>query len=337
MGGVQDSDIIHHPNDGYFKAVFSSPAHAAGFFQRHLPAPAVALIDWSTLDNVSATYVSDDIQFSHSDLVFSARTGERELLLYLLFEHQTTVDRAMALRLLHYSVLLLNKHHKEHGLPLPIIIPFVLHQGPETWHVSTHLEDLFALPESLKEAFRPFLPSYQHGLLDLSQYDPDSEEQQSAQRVVLQLMKMARQKRLLEFFDWLARQTSLQLSDALLHLSLVYALSADSSLDLPQLIRKLSSNPPMQAQATSLAKRLLLEGREEGLSEGLSQGREEGYGLGVLKTCLRLAQRKWGALPETLSARMEALEYQQLEHLSADLLDLRSLEDLAAWLEKAGR
>ncbi|MCW0217134.1 MAG: DUF4351 domain-containing protein, partial [Prosthecobacter sp.] len=61
------------------------------------------------------------------------------------------------------------------------------------------------------------------------------------------------------------------------------------------------------------------------------------YGLGVLKTCLRLAQRKWGALPEALSARMEALEYSQLERLAEDLLDLRSLEDLTAWLEKAGR
>jgi|GEM_PF-727676 len=337
MRPVQDSDIIHHPNDGYFKAVFSSPAHSADFFQRHLPAPAVACIDWTSLENVSAAYVSDDIQVSHSDLVFSATAGERELLLYLIFEHQTTVDRAMPLRLMNYCLRLLGKHHKEKGLPLPVVIPFVLHQGPESWTVSTHLEDLFELPEPLAETLKPFIPRFQHGLLDLSRYDPDTEEQQGAQRVVLQLMKMAREKRLWEFFDWLALQTTLHLTDTLVHTSLLYALSTDRKLDLQELIRKLSLNPRMQTQAMSFPERLLKEGREEGLIQGREEGREEGYGLGVLKTCLRLVHRKWGSVPEELKMQVEGLGYTQLERLSEDLLDLSTLDDLTAWLDRTAR
>jgi predicted transposase/invertase (TIGR01784 family) len=321
---VQEFEIIHHPNDGYFKAVFSSPAHSAEFFQSHLPGAAVAVIDWSSLENVSSAYVSEDIQLSHSDLVFSARAGSQKVLLYLVFEHQTTVDRTMPLRLLQYSARLLAKHNKEQGLPLPVIIPYVLHQGPETWNVSTRLEDLYSLPEPLHTAFLPFLPRFQHGLLDLSLYDPDTEEQYSAQRVVLQLMKMAREKKLLEFFEWLARDSTLRLTDALMHTSLMYALSADPKLDLQQLIHKLSTNPRMQTQAMSYSERLLIQ--------GLEQGREEGYGQGVLKTCLRLARRKWGEVPEDLIARIETLEYPQLERLSEDLLDLGALPDLIAWL-----
>lgn len=331
---MQDTDIIYHPNDGYFKAVFSSPEHSAVFFQKHLPPPTVACIHWESLKNVSAAYVSDDIQVSYSDLVFSATAGKRELLLYLIFEHQTTVDRAMPLRLMNYCMRLLDKHHKEKGLPLPVVIPFVLHQGPESWTASTRLEDLFELPKTLAEALQPFIPRFQHGLLDLSRYNPDTEEQQGAQRVVLQLMKMAREKRLWEFIDWLARQTSLHLTDALVHTSLLYAMTADPALDLEDVIRKLYTNPRMQTQAMSFPERVYLQGREEGREEGRDEGRDEGYGLGVMKTCLRQAQRKWGPLPETLTARIEALDYSQLERLGDDLLDLGSVQELTDWLDK---
>jgi predicted transposase YdaD len=95
---AEDIDLSTHPNDGYFKAVFSDPAHAAMFFQSHLPPALVARIDWPSLKLVPGSYVKQSLQQAHSDLLFSASAGGRETLLYLLFEHQTTVDAAMPTR-----------------------------------------------------------------------------------------------------------------------------------------------------------------------------------------------------------------------------------------------
>jgi Putative transposase, YhgA-like len=47
----------------------------------------------------------------------------------------------MSLRLLGYLTKIFTAHHKAHGFPLPAVIPFVLHQGPERWSVSTAFED----------------------------------------------------------------------------------------------------------------------------------------------------------------------------------------------------
>jgi predicted transposase/invertase (TIGR01784 family) len=331
---VLDADLAAQPNDAYFKAVFSDPVYATAFFQRHLPAETAALVDWPSLVLLPGSFVKSSLQQAHSDLVFSVKAGQRELRLYLLFEHQTTVDPAMPLRLLGYMTELLITHERLHGLPLPPVLPFVLHQGPDPWTVSTDFSALFDLPEDMTEALRPFLPVFRHGLLDLTQFDPASEEDQAPLRIVLQLMKLARQKRLLDFFDWLAKEFASQISDSLLRTSLVYAFNVDSSLDLEQIARRMEDNRTLRNQTMSIAQKLIAKGREEGREEGL----EEGYGQGVLKTCLRQARRKWGALSAEAVSAIESLNYGQLEQLAEDLLDMASEEDLKQWmLAQAGQ
>jgi predicted transposase/invertase (TIGR01784 family) len=142
IANAANADLATHPNDAFFKSVFSEPAHAVAFFQNHLPAAIATRIDWATLELVPTSFVKSTLRQVHSDLIFSVRVGERETLLYLLFEHQSTVDPAMPLRLLGYLSEILIQHHHEHGLPLPPVIPFVFHQGPETWQVSTAFESL---------------------------------------------------------------------------------------------------------------------------------------------------------------------------------------------------
>jgi predicted transposase/invertase (TIGR01784 family) len=92
------------PHDALFKAVFSQPEHAAGELRHLLPPTFAERIDWPTLALVSGAYVDEDLRHSHSDLLFSARCEGASVLLYLLFEHQSTHDPLMAYRLLRYMV-----------------------------------------------------------------------------------------------------------------------------------------------------------------------------------------------------------------------------------------
>jgi len=262
-----------HTNDGFFKAVFSQPEHATAFFKSHLPPQITSKIDWTSLTTLPGSFVKSSLQQVHSDLLFSVRMGQRETLLYLLFEHQSSPDPAMPLRLLGYITEIFTKHHKTHGLPLPPVLPFVFHQGPESWNLSTAFEDLFALPDELAANLLPFLPKFHHALLDLTRYDPDTGEHETRLRVVLQLMKLARQKELLRFFQWLAGFSAKDLPDSLLGLMLLYALHSDSDLDAKKIYHTLSSNPELEKNAMSVAEKLKAEGRVEGRVEGLWIGK----------------------------------------------------------------
>ena len=304
------TDLAAHPNDAFFKAVFSEPEQATAFFKSHLPAEIAARIDWPSLAVIPTSFVKSSLQQVHSDLLFSVRLGGRETLLYLLFEHQSTVDPTMPLRLLGYIGEILTQQHKSHGLPLPPVLPFVLHQGPDAWNVSTAFEDLFALPDEIAADLLPFLPKFQHALLDLSRCDPASEESDTQLRIVLHLMKLARERQLLGYFRWLAESLVEQIPESLLGRLLLYALHTDSELDAQQIYRSLTTNPELEKRAMSVAEKLKAEGRMEGREEG----REEGLWIGKIQTLEEFLEKM-----QTPRETLEAMPLAELEALHQDL------------------
>jgi predicted transposase/invertase (TIGR01784 family) len=272
----------HHPHDTFFKEVFSQPAQATAFFQSHLPSSIVQQIDWTSLAVRPGSFIKSNLQQLHSDLLFSVKLQGRESFLYLVFEHQSSVDPLMPLRLLGYLTEILTSHQQTRGLPLPPILPFVLHQGPETWTVSTHFEDLFALPDDLAVELLPYLPKFQHALLDLTRFDPATNEHDIPLRSVLQLMKLARQRDLLKYFQWFVSNITYSLLDHELALRLLnYALATDSQLDLEKIYLNLSRDSELKKDIMSIADQLKAEGRREGDLMGRIRSFEEFLGQAI--------------------------------------------------------
>jgi hypothetical protein len=224
----------------------------------------------------------------------------------------------MPLRLLGYVMEILTQHHKSHGFPLPPVLPLVLHQGPLAWNVSTTFQDLFELPDEIAPALQPFLPGFQHVLLDLTRFDPATGEDDMRMQVVLQLMKLARQKDLLTFFRWLAGYPAHDLPDSLLGMMLLYALHSDSDLDAKAIYTTLSTNPELEKSTMSVAEKLKAEGRMEGISQGLSQGISEGISKGLWVGRIQTLQEFLG-LPVSPCQELETLELDELETRHANL------------------
>ena len=310
---MDDIDLATQPNDGYFKAVFSDPERAALFFQSHLPRALVAQVEWSSLVLVPGSFVKQSLQQAHSDLLFSVKAGGRETLLYLLFEHQTTVDPAMPLRLLGYVLEILQAHHQRDGLPLPPVLPFVLHQGPEHWTVSPEFSDMFSLSAELAAQLLPYVPKFQHALLDLTQTDPDRDEAHDELRLVMQLMRLARRKQVSEFLRWFDREAQRQgwrVPEPLILLSYTYVLHVDAVIDLDEIARSLEHTTQDKEPIMSLAQRLRAEGRNE--------GRNEGIAIGEARAKVQLLERLLQK-PATTEAEFAALSLEELERRFAGL------------------
>jgi predicted transposase/invertase (TIGR01784 family) len=302
-------------SDAFIKETLAHPERAALFFQEHLPQDIVPYVDWSTLRLEPGSFVRRDFRQRHTDLMFSVLFQGRELLLYLIFEHQSRPDPAMALRLWGYQLLKLHRHVKHHGLPLPPIISFVLNQGPEKWNVAQTLEELFQLPPELEAALLPYLPRLRYALLDLTQFDPLTQERHEQLRVVLLLMKLVREKKVEEFLDWIAAHPELAsaLPAELLEWCLLYVLQANQELDVASIALRLQSNPELKQQTMSLAEKLVKQGRLEGEARG------EARGLWVGK--LQLLQQLMGKplIVEAEFTKLSVAELQeQFEKLEAE-------------------
>ncbi|WP_164020125.1 Rpn family recombination-promoting nuclease/putative transposase [Pyxidicoccus trucidator] len=160
------------PHDLFVRYTFGHPERAAAELRAVLPAQVVSEVDWTSLRREPGSVVDPELRETESDLLFTARlrTGH-PLLLYVLLEHQSTVDRWMALRMLRYVVRQLERSRQEHpdSTVLPLIIPLVMYHGPETvWTAPRRVEDLFGLPEKGRERWRALVPCFEFLLDDLT-------------------------------------------------------------------------------------------------------------------------------------------------------------------------
>lgn len=277
--------LATHPHDAFIRDVLSDPTMATAFFKEHLPPAITSMLDWSSLRLEPGSFITQSLHQAHSDLLFSIQAAGSQCFLYLLFEHQTTVDKLMPLRLLNYTLEIMRGHVEIQGLPLPPVLPIVLHQGPDRWTVSTCFEDLFALPPALANTLLPYLPKFRHALLDLSQFDPLQEGADQKLKSVLLLAKYAHEKRLNEFMDWLLHAEIPP--KELLRKLLLYFLHGDSDIDVKEFARKLDNNHPLKEEIMSAAATIKAEGRAEGKAEGEARGAAIGR-LTVLQEIMRL-------------------------------------------------
>jgi predicted transposase YdaD len=165
------------PHDALFKATFSHPDLAAGELALLLPLNVQSQIDLSTLALVPGSFVDEELQHAHADLLFTVdvRAGG-EALLYVLFEHQSTFDPWLPLRLLRYMLRIWERWQQEHpgAVRLPIVLPVVLHHGEEAWTAAPALASVLdASPELLASTW-PLVPHFQFLLDDLAEQSPEA-------------------------------------------------------------------------------------------------------------------------------------------------------------------
>ena len=75
------------------------------------------------------------------------------------------------------------------------------------------------------------------------------------------------------------------------------------------------------------------EGKQQGIEEGKQQGKEEGRFQATLALVLRQLKKRFGEIPEAQGSQIENLAISDLEGLSEDLFEFKSLEDLSRWLQ----
>ena len=160
------------PHDLFVRYTFGHPERAAAELRAVLPSHVVSEVDWESLRREPGSVVDPELRETESDLLFTARlrTG-RPVLLYVLLEHQSSVDPWMALRMLRYVVRQVERWRQEHPQSpvLPLIIPLVMYHGPEgTWTAPRRVEDLFDLPDEGRERWRALVPRFEYLLDDLT-------------------------------------------------------------------------------------------------------------------------------------------------------------------------
>ncbi len=135
-------------HDEIYKKLFAFPRMVEDLLRGFVAGPRVDDIDFSTLQKLSAEYVSDELLKRHGDAVWRVRLRGRWVYLVVLLEFQSRDEPRMALRILTYTGLLYEELVRNRavaaGEPLPAVLPVVLYNGARPWRAARGMGELIA-------------------------------------------------------------------------------------------------------------------------------------------------------------------------------------------------
>ena len=327
-------------HDALFKSTFSQVEHAAGELQAVLPPALSARIDFATLTLCPGNFVDPDLRQRYTDLLFSAEIAGKKALLYVLFEHQSTVDPLMLFRLLAYMVRIWEAHLRSEpeAKRLPAIIPVVLHHSHSGWTAKVAFEELLDVDATVLAEIAPYVPHFRCVLDDLGEEREEALRARAMSalgRLALWCLKNSRspEQLVVQLGRWgeLMRQV-VRAPNGMAAVGTIfrYMWQVNEQLGAEELRRLVAREvgKDVEEAIVTTVDMLLAEGRNEGLSKGRSEGLREGLREGQCAMLLKLLSKRFGALPEDAVARVNAAEPAELEAWFDRGLTAASLADV---------
>jgi hypothetical protein len=310
-----------------------------------LPPAVAAHIDWPSLQPVHASMVSKELAQLHGDLLFKARLEDRrEVFLWLLFEHQSSVERWMSWRMTEMVFDFLR--HWLDGHPdaeyLPAILPVVLYQGTRPWRAPTSLLELTNLSPEARLDLAPHLLQFSFVLDDLCATDDrdiDARLVGPVPRLTLGLMKHYKSREVLVFLAQHADDVRTLNASEHGRLWLFYLLRyidyVHPDIDRETLISLLTSLLGEEFEQTMVTFDELIVQRfgAEATERIYQRGRKDG----IEKACerqrallLRQLGQRFGTVPEAITERVARASADDLERWAERIIDAPSLDELFA-------
>ena len=111
-------------------------------------------LDFTQAERINRSLIPEDLQKLEADLIYRVpfREDGREVLVYILLEHQSTIDHFMDLRLLSYMVELWKAQRRDKSRPgnkLAPILPVLFYSGTERWDTPLTLDAVMDMPAAL--------------------------------------------------------------------------------------------------------------------------------------------------------------------------------------------
>lgn len=338
-------------HDHSYKLLFSHPEMVADLLRGFVRENWVKELDFSTLEKVNGSYVSDDLRERQDDVIWRIRWGKEPsgkadwLYVYLLLEFQSSVDWFMAVRIMTYVGLLYQDLVRSEAVKtnesLPPVLPIVLYNGDPRWQAPADIADLITPVPGGLERYRPHL---HYLLLDEGSYH--DHELASLRNLSATLFRLENsrtpedvQQVLQALIDWLQSSEQDHLRRAFtIWLKKVFLpgrmpeVAFDEIQDLQEVHSMLAERVKewtknWEQQGIEKGWR---EGRQEGRQEGLQEGLQKGKLEGEMDLLLRLLEWRFGVVSETINARVKQADSPTLQLWSKRILTAQTIEEVFA-------
>ena len=312
-------------------------------------------LDFGRVEQLHRSFISDELRTQESDMIFSVPFREptakcEEVIIYILIEHQSSVDPSMELRLLSYMTQIWMEERRpwvEGKLSktewrLTPIVPIVFYTGTGAWRSPLSLTALMDLPEVLNR----FVPTFDTLFLDVKATAPDELTQTG--HPLGWLLTVLRQEHSdppamrQALLDALAGLRDLHTQDieaytrAILYLFLLilHRRKAGEHQDLLRILtQEHTQNQEIVDMAGSIIELSEQRGEQRGIQQGIQQGIKQGARQTSIESTLAILNFRFpDADVDPLTAALEGIE--DLNRLKQLNLEAFSVESFRAFQER---
>lgn len=335
---LQPSDIlIEHFSDRSIRRLLQDPEYVRGLVEILAP-DLVGFLDFNRGAQQNRSFISDALRERESDVLlrvpFQRTTENEELLIYILIEHQSTVDPTMGFRLLSYMMKIWEGQSQEWQSETALkrrldpILPVVFYTGDRRWTSPLSLTGIMEIPEILER----FVPTFDTLFLGVKMVDRETLtkpghplgwllsvlQKESAE-------KSAISEALVAAVSELGRLDEAQVSQvrqALLYFIqlILHRRPAGEREQLIELVKRHSQDESEVAIMAQTAAELLIE---QGKAEGIVEGKQA--------SILQLLRIRFQNVPETFTERITSIEnLSHLDMLLEQAMTVQSLDEIQA-------
>jgi len=309
----------------------------------------VEQIDFSQLTLINKTYIPDNLRKQESDMIYSVPfRGESEnekLLIYILIEHQSTVDISMGYRVLFYMTQIWDAQRRDwesNNLPknqwrLQPIVPIVLYTGDRKWKHPLSLHAMMDVPESLKG----FVPSYDILFLNVKDTDRSDltrtdhpfgwlltvlqKEQGSINELMSAILEAVRHIDTLDADDVQQWQRAV----FYIYLLIMHRRPPTDHEVLKSLVRENIQNTVHQEEEELMERTMAEHLIKQGIEKGIEKGEKRGQIQAKRETLLKMLDLRIGSVPVSVAnkvSRMRSLT--RLDSLLEQVATANVLDDI---------
>ena len=351
---VEEADIlnffdirIEHFPDRSARWLFQDRENVRGLLEI-VAGELVELIDFSQLSQINRSFIPDNLREQESDLVFSvplrSESETDELLIYILIEHQSTVDSTMGFRVLFYMIQIWDSQRREwESANVPksqwrfrSVLPIVFYTGDQRWNTPLTLNAIMDIPDM----FSRFVPTFDILFLNVKETDEADLtksdhplgwlltvlQKEHANKEVIRTALIEAMSHINTLGEEQAQQRRRAISYLLL--LILHRRPAEEHEELSTLVDQHIEQPSDREEVGSMAQTMAEHLIEHGIEQGETRAKQEAL--------LKLIRFQFESVPESVTNQITLIQsHSRLDSLFERVLTAQTLDEID-WQNRGG-
>jgi predicted transposase YdaD len=320
-------------HDRSYRLLFSQPRMVEDLIRRFVADAWIEQLDFSTLERLNASYVSENLQGREGDLVWRLRLRNAPEHVYVLVEFQSDVQRFMALRQMAYLALFYQQVLKNGELTsdgrLPLVLSVVVYNGKARWTAALEISELV---RALGEGSAAYVPRLRYRLVDMEACGP---AELSGRNLVALLIRIERSRTraglrrvIRELVAALAGPDEGGLRRAFVVWLQRVLLPAKGEEDIPELVDLEEFRVMLIERVEEWSRQIATRAERKGVKKGLDKGLKKGSEIGQRELLLHQLEVKFGEVDARTRSRVQAAAPELLLEWAERLLSAEKISDV---------